>query len=207
MAYRKLTVRWNLTGDDDRMTSWFFNTGANSDAEDDCEAAFDAAWTALKPAYHPTCILSEYRWYFSATLVPRGAPWGDADRTIDRNVPGTSPSPALPPQCSIVVSYLRPSPLRRHGGRNYLPAPDTNQLTGAGRISAASIGAFADRMETFLEACVAVGYQPITIARVQGVDTALIVPTLRVDDVVDTQRRRGFENFTSVAERTLTTVP
>jgi hypothetical protein len=106
-----------------------------------------------------------------------------------------------------VVTYPRASPLKRHPGRNYLPAPAASTGSAGGKISVATVDLIANTLETFLESCVAVGYQPVTIARVQGVDTALIIPDLRVDDVFDTQRRRGFEVSGYNAHRTLTTVP
>jgi hypothetical protein len=92
-------------------------------------------------------------------------------------------------------------------GRNYLPAPAVSAGSAGGKIAVATCDAIANAMETFLESCVAVGYQPVTIARVQGVDTALIIPELRVDDVFDTQRRRGYETSGYNAHRVLTTVP
>jgi hypothetical protein len=207
MAYRKFTPRWSLAGDDQRMTSWYFVTGANEDEEDAVEQAWDVLWAALRTNFHSSLVLDELRWYFSASLVPRGAAWGDADRTIDRNSAGTAAGNAFPPQCSIVVTYPRPSPLKRHMGRNYLPAPAVSAGSAGGKISVAIVDAIANAMETFLESCVAVGYQPVTIARVQGVDTALIIPELRVDDVFDTQRRRGYETSGYNAHRVLTTVP
>lgn len=189
------------------MTSFYFNTGGNADQEDDVELAFDQLWVALAPSYPTFLTLDEYRWYFSASLVPRGSPWGDAARVIDRNLPGLNGNSMLPPQVSPVVSYLRPSPNKRHPGRNYFPAPCTPALSAGGYIAPAFLDTLADAVTAFLNACVAVGYQPVTIARIQGVDTALIIPELSVDDVWDTQRRRKWEAFTTRETRTVNTIP
>jgi len=207
MAYRKFTPRWSLTSEDARMSSWYFNTGGNADSEDDVEAAFDTFWNAIKAWYGPSTVLDEYRWYFSASLVPRGSPWGDSARTIDRNSAGTGNVNMLPPQCAVVVTYPRPSPHKRHPGRNYLPAPLVSATTTDGRLHTSVMDAIANAAEAFLEACVAVGYQPVTVAKIQGVDSALIIPKLRVDNVFDTQRRRGYELYTAAAEREVTTIP
>lgn len=189
------------------MTSFYFNTGGNADEEDTIEAAFDTFWTNVKSNYNGQLTLDEYRWYFSASIVPRGEPWGDAARIIDRNVSGTSDQKALPPQCAVVVSYPRPSPHRRHPGRNYLPAPSSAAMADTGRISDSFQDLIANQMEIFLEAAVTAGYQPVTIAKVGGTDTALIIPTLAVDNVFDTQRRRAWEDWTRRVTRELTTIP
>jgi len=202
-----MTIRWTLAAEDIRQTSWYFNTGGGADEEDTVEAAFDQAWIAIDGYFPNELIVDEYRWYFSSSLVPRGSPWGEADRVIDRNEGGQGVENMLPPQCSIVLSYPRPTPHKRHPGRNYLPSPTVAVLTAAGRIADSVCDAIANAYETALEACVAVGYQPVTIARVQAVDAALIIPTLLVDNVVDTQRRRGYEDYSYAATRTLTTVP
>jgi hypothetical protein len=196
VPWRKLSIHWSLANDDVRMTSLYFETGAVEDEEDAVEAAFDTEWASLKGLWDADTALVEYRWYFSATFVPRSGNWGDHARSIARSVPGTAVGNQLPPQLAVVVGYPRDSPYRRHPGRNYLPAPATTTLDATGRISNAAATQIGDRWTLFLRACEVIGYMPRTITRIQGVDGALPIDKVRVDNVWDTQRRRGFEDAT-----------
>jgi hypothetical protein len=202
---RRFSVIWTLSGADPRVTSWHFVVPGDLDHEDDVEAAFDTAWGLLADRYGANVTLSEYRWYFASDPVIPPADWGDADRIIDRNATGAQLTGTLPPQCAIVVSYPRGAPLHRHPGRNFMPAPSPDQNTTEGRLTSAATTEFADAISGFLQACIDVGYHPYTLLRGASLPEPLVatIDRVRVDDRIDTQRRRAHEGGVVIVNRDL----
>lgn len=111
---------------------------------------------------------------------------------------GATAGNALPAQCSLVATLLSDRPRGKASkGRMYLPG--TSIIVGAGgKITAAQAGTIADNLKTFfdaLEASFDVPNQLILAAKGTGALPALtaqndVVETIRVGDVIDTQRRR-----------------
>jgi hypothetical protein len=104
----------------------------------------------------------------------------------------------LPPQCSVVVTLLSDRVRGKAAkGRMYLPG--VSVMPGSnGKLPSAAIGTLADNVKTFFDALVNNANIPgelILAARGTGPFPNLTaqndyVETIRVGDVVDTQRRR-----------------
>lgn len=102
---------------------------------------------------------------------------------------GTAEGAMLPPQCAIVVSHLTLGAGSRNRGRAYLPAPAASGLTTLGRITSTVRGELLTAYAGWLGALDAAGSQPIVRSEVGGGAVSFIT-SVRVGDVVDTQRRR-----------------
>lgn len=97
---------------------------------------------------------------------------------------------ALPPQTSVVVSLLTGTPGARNRGRMYFPSPGRTALTATGRLSTTARDVLRDRMKVFLDHWNA---DPVTMPAAVASNAGLFVASvtsIRVGDVVDTQRRR-----------------
>jgi len=114
--------------------------------------------------------------------------------TID----GGSAGPPFPPQCSLVATLQSDRPRGKASkGRMYLPGIAFGIQTN-GKLEAQWVGTVADNLKTFfdaLEGSFDVPNQLILAAKGTGPLPALtaqndVVETIKVGDVVDTQRRR-----------------
>jgi hypothetical protein len=103
---------------------------------------------------------------------------------------GTSSDGACPPQCSPCLSLTTATAGSRARGRMYLPPPDVSGLTVAGRLSSGFRTAWVAALDTFFSSMVGGGHSPVVISAVGGVWTTYPVTTIRMGDVIDTQRRR-----------------
>lgn len=117
----------------------------------------------------------------------------------------------LPPQCSVVVTLLSDRPRGKASkGRMYLPGY-SGGIGADGKIGGANAGAIATNMKTFFDSFAAdadVPDQLILAAKGTGLTPALnaqndFVETIRVGDVVDTQRRRRNGLVEAYQSRTL----
>jgi hypothetical protein len=113
---------------------------------------------------------------------------------------GNGSSDILPPQIAIVASHRTAQTGRRGQGRQYRPAVDQNSVTAGGRLSSAAQAATVASHVAALESA------KLTIADATVVRPAVITNTgtaaapdlsryavinsVRVGDVLDTQRRR-----------------
>lgn len=102
---------------------------------------------------------------------------------------GTASTNGLPPQCSVVVSFLTAGAGSRNRGRMYLPPTSAGTLTTTGRLASAAQGAIADAVEALFDGLIASG-QTVTVRSEVGGGASSVVSTIRVGDVIDTQRRR-----------------
>lgn len=124
-------------------------------------------------------------------------------------ITGSSAINTLPPQCSLVVTLLSDRPRGKASkGRMYLPGIATLPDAATGKLLSATVGAIADNLKTFFDALVGhvdIPDQLILAAKGTGPVPALtaqndFVETIRVGDVIDTQRRRRnglVETYTS----------
>jgi hypothetical protein len=200
MAEYKFVPRWSLQGDDVRQIGL---AGLAEPGVDEAlvEARFDTLWESLKPYYPEELTLDGYAFYEGPVRDGNHWEWGDAFRLTDRNVAGTSNLPMLPPQCAVVVSFPMGTVHKRHRGRVYMPTPGIFSLSGAGRFLHHS--EFADAWKVFLDGCAADDWHPSVLAWVNGVKSMLSITEIRVDDVFDTQRRRGYEQALATAIRAI----
>lgn len=116
-------------------------------------------------------------------------------------------APNMPPQCSVVTTLQTNIPTRRGRGRLYWPALaaeiDSSTLrisTGAAQGIAGSVGAWlqdvADAFGT------ATPIQPAVVSEVGAMATPIV--SVRVGDVIDTQRRRRDQLLENYAVAPLT---
>ena len=103
---------------------------------------------------------------------------------------GTSSDAGLPAQCSPCLSLTTATAGSRARGRMYLPPPDTSSLGASGRLAAGFRTAWVGALDTFFSSMVGGGHSPVVISAVGGVWTTYPVTTIRLGDVIDTQRRR-----------------
>jgi hypothetical protein len=106
------------------------------------------------------------------------------------NTPGTSAAAQLPDQCALVVSLLTGIPGRTKRGRLYLPPMSAGLMNGNGQLSSATCTTVAAAMAAFFNGIrtSANGAQPVVASATAGTKTPLT--SVRVDSIVDTQRRR-----------------
>lgn len=103
---------------------------------------------------------------------------------------GVSSDGGLPPQCAPCLSLTTATAGSRARGRMFLPPPDATALTVAGRLSSGFRTAWVAALDTFFSSMVGGGHSPVVISAVGGVYTTYPVTTIRMGDVIDTQRRR-----------------
>jgi len=103
---------------------------------------------------------------------------------------GTSSDPGLPAQCSPCLSLTTSTAGSRARGRMYLPPPDTTAMTTTGRLDSAFRTAMVNALDTFFATMGSNAASPVVVSSVGGVYTTYPVTTIRLGDVVDTQRRR-----------------
>lgn len=115
---------------------------------------------------------------------------------------GTAEGAMLPPQCAIVVSHLTLGAGSRNRGRAYLPAVAASGLTTAGRITSTVRGELLTAYAGWLTSLDAAGSQPIVLSEVGGGAVSFIT-SVRIGDVIDTQRRRRGSLAESYASATI----
>lgn len=205
MAEYKFVARWSVPGDDERQCGIGL-VGAEALPEGDVETAFDAFWESLRGLYVDDTILVGYTWFEGPDRSGPGISWGDAFRTTSRSLPGTGfvNFRQLPPQVALVVTWPMPINVKRHRGRIYLPAPSADTLTAEGRF--ANAGTVADAAKVFIEACLGDDWLPVVHlvnALPLSGETYLPITSVRVNNVFDTQRRRGYEQSTDTQTRAI----
>jgi hypothetical protein len=169
---------------------------------EEAEQAFDDYWAALKtPGRIPERLrISEYRWYREDDDT---LPWGPPARVTARSLAGTTGVVMLPPQVSCVVTEytgLQETVLgrqQRHWGRFYLPVPGEGSLQADGTLGVSTQDLILAQSVILYDRWSAAGLIPIV--RTTNVGTGNLpvlaeVVELRVDDVLDIQRRRRYES-------------
>lgn len=168
--------------------SWSSSGGivSLSEAEIDSVHAKGAAlWSTIKAAYAPTTI-------FTGSKISWIGLDGRAAQTWERPVTGgvgTGGTPGLPTQIAIVGSLYTANAGRRGRGRMYLPAPNANQLTSSGRLLATQTAFFGDALAAYLSGTVATSAKACVMSNV-GEGLRSVITSVKVGDVLDTQRRR-----------------
>lgn len=103
---------------------------------------------------------------------------------------GTSTDTSLPAQCSPCVSLSTSTAGSRARGRMYLPPPDGSAVSTTGRLIAGFRTAWIGALDTFFATMAGNAATCVVVSAVGGVYTTYVVNTIRMGDVVDTQRRR-----------------
>jgi hypothetical protein len=178
-------------------------------AGDDWNAAAVAAvaarvttwWNAIKPRFASAVVLSEGRVYNG--YDGDGSP-GQVDASFALNLAGTGGGNMLPPQCACsVTEELFESHLRRHWGRFYLPNPAPTTVGSDGRYLFSFIEDVRNATVAWYNGMRVDGRAPIVWTSAAG-GGAAEVDGIRVDDIVDIQRRRRWDTFVNRVTGTLT---
>lgn len=105
-------------------------------------------------------------------------------------IPGAAATGQTPPECAIVVSLRTATPGPRGRGRMYLPAPASGMLTSTGMLNAGIVGDAADGMQAFINHVNAeTTMEPVGVASMVGGGVSTVT-SIRVGNVMDSQRRR-----------------
>lgn len=202
---QRVTISGTMFGGNEEWSTGFFLGQEGSDAAD----ASDLTATA---------ILNAWRTFFEAagsnisaayltTQVKVAAIDATGHTELDQvyyaypatELNGSVGAITLPPQCALVVTLLSDRPRGKASkGRMYLPGIAAMPNSGTGKLSAADTGTIADGMQTFFDTLAGsfdVPDQLILAAKGTGPVPGLtaqndFVETIRVGDVIDTQRRR-----------------
>jgi hypothetical protein len=105
------------------------------------------------------------------------------------------------PQTSSTVTEVTPS--RRHWGRMYSPGLDAGSILASGRLSATTVDGIVNTISARYEDLMQWQLFPVVpTTRVDGVAkrTLQAVTGIKVDDVLDVQRRRRFKHPTHSLE-------
>lgn len=112
---------------------------------------------------------------------------------------GANGAVILPPQCALVVTLMSDRPRGKASkGRMYLPGLAAMPDLSTGKLLSATVGLIADNLKTFFDTIAAstnINDELILAAKASGPLGILpaqndYVETLKVGDVIDTQRRR-----------------
>lgn len=189
--------------DPDQVTNWpdYVQVAATKAA-----AKFATHWPLIQSRYSNTVLWRSVKAYH---LNPQGRALHKHEALIGTGIDirGGSSSSMLPPQCAVVVTLdaippegiLEPFPQRARG-RFYLPAPATSVMDNAGLLGPASLNAFLDWAQAFINDLQGMeitdpppglpGHH-VDVVIASSVDaTARQVNSLRIGRAVDTQRRR-----------------
>jgi hypothetical protein len=198
--------------------------GDSTDAQcDTLAASFVTFWTVLAGNSGTLSLvssgvkLSELRFYRG--YDGDGSP-GSVDYVKTYNQSGLLPAVACPPQVACTVTELTDA--RRHWGRFYIPSISTTALNADGTLKSTQVASVANAAEALYESWGALaGHTPIVWGRKRasisyntigggrwrptwlspagstaevGEPLAIAVQSIRVDEILDIQRRRRWES-------------
>lgn len=201
----RVTISGTMFSGAEEWSTGFFLGEEGSDAADGSDLAAQAilaAWTTFFE--HANSRISSA---YVTTQVKIAAIDTTGHTELDHvyyaypgaTVDGSQAATILPPQCSLVATLLSDRPRGKASkGRMYLPGLALMPELATGKLPAVSVGTIADNLKTFFDALDAsfdVPNQLILAAKGTGPVPALtaqndVVETIRVGNVVDTQRRR-----------------
>jgi hypothetical protein len=102
--------------------------------------------------------------------------------------PGTNGASFIPPQAAMVVSLETGLAGRKNRGRVYTPGQP--QLIANGQLLGANVDHLATNVRLFLHDCNSATVGPLSFNACIGTGDAPVITQVKVDSVVDTQRRR-----------------
>ena len=214
-AVTRVTLSGTMFGAAEEWSTGFFMGQEGSDATPIDQGGADAirnAWTTFFSA-SGSYINTAYKFtQVKTALIDANGFTVDGSQQYSyptATVSGNTGTNTLPPQCSLVVTLLSDRPRGRASkGRMYLPGISAGIQSSNGKLFATDVNSIADNLKTFFDALVGqvgIADQLILAAKGVGLTPALTaqndyVETIRVGDVVDTQRRRRnglVETYTS----------
>lgn len=155
-------------------------------------------------------LYNDLRWYKLALIGTDGKYLEEAKIYDNPSPQKSSSSFAVPPQDSVVISWLTDAPrgLARRG-RMYLPAGYADAQTANGRIVLSQQNAILTRATNFINAVNTVAQTAVNSAAVcvmSGVRTGAtrVVSGVEVGNLIDTQRRRRNRLTETYVEGSLT---
>lgn len=168
------------------------------------EASIIGLLSALDPYQSNQVTVTEFVWHEHRANHPATEHGyetiGAAVRRTPINRAGTATGPRLPDQNSCSVSLRTAS--RRHWGRFYLPGLAVSDVQASyGRYSSAMVDAIAAGTDAWQTALDAAGLQLGVWTWKYG--AFLTCKQVRVDDVVDTQRRRRAKQVSHFSQHPL----
>lgn len=116
---------------------------------------------------------------------------------------GTGTGASLPAQCSPCISLRSATAGSRARGRMYLPPTAISTVGNSGRLTSTAQNAIADGVEDYFDAMTTAGHSHVIVSAVGGAWTNYPLVSLRLGDVVDTQRRRRNDLAEVYAVRTV----
>lgn len=213
----RITLRGTMFGGAEEWSTGFFIGQEGADAQELTQAGLDQIRVAWEAFFTNATSWISNRYQFleakSALIADTGFTILDSVKysQASANVYGAAGTGHLPPQCSVVLTLLSDRPRGKASkGRMYLPGYAGGIGTN-GKIDGATTGAIATNAKTFFDSFAAdadVPDQLILAAKGTGPVPGLtaqndFVETIRVGDVVDTQRRRRNGLVESYQSRTL----
>jgi len=189
-------------------------TGMDNTLRAAVEARWDTFYAVCKAQMQSWAQLTELRWYDG---WPTADPPVPPVRVQSRSVTGSAGAAAgLPPQCAINCTLETMS--RRHWGRFALGGfAATTVVDDKGLVQVGVRTSLATALAAFLNGCLTDGAAPVVYRRPRfSYDshhhrTGLLEPptyrpviSCRIDDVVDTVRRRRFEHTSNRSINALT---
>jgi hypothetical protein len=200
----RVTLSGTMFGGAEEWSTGFFLGQEGSDSTAPTQAAADQIRDAWATFFNNA--LSWVSNHYSFTQV-KMAQIDASGHTIDASVIYSYPATTVvggatsghhPPQCSLVCTLLSDRPRGKASkGRMYLPG-FAGTINGSGKVDWDQVGSISTNLKTFFDSFADdadVPDQLILAAKGTGIDAALnaqndYVETIRVGDVVDTQRRR-----------------
>lgn len=177
----------------------WWNTGTDSTAiADTIAAAYAAFFTANSSRLATQLTLAELRFYFG---YDGDFTVGELDYLKSYSLTGADTSGMLPPQCACTVTEILEAGdvdghSRRHWGRFYLPGMVQQSLTTDGRFTSTFVNGLANAAEILYDDTTTATLWPIVWVHT-GSSTwgHAKVTQIRVDDIVDIQRRRRYDSY------------
>lgn len=103
---------------------------------------------------------------------------------------GTAAGSGLPLQCAPCGSLRSTTAGSRGRGRMFLPPPAVAVIGNNGRLTSTATGDMADGLQDYLTAMETATHTVGIVSSVGGIYQFYNISTVRVGDVIDTQRRR-----------------
>jgi len=200
----RITLSGTMWGGAEEWSTGFFLGQEGADASELSQAGLDQirdAW-AVYFQHGLSWTSNQYRFLQakSALIDATGHTILDSVKYsyVGGNVVGGATSGHFPSQCSLVVTLMSDRPRGKASkGRMYLPGI-AGGVNGGGKLDSDRVGSIATNLKTFFDSFASdadVPDQLILAAKGTGPVPALtaqndFVETIKVGDVVDTQRRR-----------------
>lgn len=200
----RVTLSGTMFGGVEEWSTGFFLGEENADATEPTQAAADQIRDAWATFFTAGGSLVSNNYAFTQVKM---ASIGSDGHTISSSVKYSYPGSAVvgstasnthPPQCAVVVTLLSDRPRGKASkGRMYLPGFSGNIMDN-GKIDSPDVNSIAENLKTFFDSMTNDADIPdelILAAKWSGPLNVIpaqndYVETIRVGDVVDTQRRR-----------------